>query len=45
MRKERAVQQAVLLMDDDGAKVRRVTDALFKSDDVDLNWTEIAAGN
>jgi hypothetical protein len=33
MRKERAMPQTVLLIHDDGAKARRVTDALFNSND------------
>jgi response regulator of citrate/malate metabolism len=42
MRKERAMPQTVLLIRDDGAKARRVKDALFDSNDgfFNVEWVE-----
>jgi diguanylate cyclase (GGDEF)-like protein/PAS domain S-box-containing protein len=42
MRKERAMPQTVLLIHDDGAKARRVTEALFNSNDgfYNVEWVE-----
>src|SRR6202050_3090986 len=42
MRKERAMPQTVLLIHDDGAKARRVTEALFNSSDgfFSVEWVE-----
>jgi diguanylate cyclase (GGDEF)-like protein/PAS domain S-box-containing protein len=42
MRKERAMPQTVLLIHDDGAKARRVTEALFNSNDgfFRVEWVE-----